>query len=121
MSEPSAPCARLVVHPLLFSEPFLFQVVHVEPVVHHPVTRKELLDVILHVFLEFQGQIAQVQVGLFVIPGNELGARLLLSMSADSRSYLIVSRAVRDTPTQSVLSNFSKVSLAFTRRPVGMI
>ena len=36
------------------SEPFLFQIVHVEPMVHDPVTRNELLDVILHVLLEFQ-------------------------------------------------------------------
>src|SRR5256886_8023235 len=38
------------------SDPFFFQVVHVEPVMHHPVTRNELLNIILHVLLEFQGQ-----------------------------------------------------------------
>jgi len=37
------------------SDPFFFQVVHVEPVMHHPVTRNELLNIILHVLLEFQG------------------------------------------------------------------
>src|SRR6188472_935056 len=31
------------------SDPFFFQVVDVEPVMHHPVTRNELLNIILHV------------------------------------------------------------------------
>ena len=38
----------------IFSEPFFFQIVHVEPVMHHSVTRNELLDVVFHVLLEFQ-------------------------------------------------------------------
>ena len=42
------------------SDPFFLQVVHVEPVMHHAIARNELLDVILHVLLEFQRQIAQV-------------------------------------------------------------
>ena len=42
------------------SEPFFFQVVHVEPMMHYPVARDELPDVILHELLEVQWQIAQV-------------------------------------------------------------
>ena len=58
-----------------FSEPFFFQIVNVEPVMHHPVTRNELLDVILHELLEFQRQIAQAQVAFFIVPSNDLSAR----------------------------------------------
>src|SRR5437773_11973190 len=52
--------------PAILSEPFFFDVVYVEPVVHHPVTRNEFLDVIFHVLLKFQRQIAQVQVSFFI-------------------------------------------------------
>ncbi len=65
------------------SDPFFFQVVHVEPVMHHSVTRNEFLNIILHVLLEFQGQVAQMQVAFLVVPGNNFGTRTLFRMIAD--------------------------------------
>src|SRR6266480_7530877 len=72
------------------SDPFFFQVVHVEPVMHHPVTRNELLNIILHVLLEFQRQVAQMEVKLFVVPLNDLGTRALFSMLANPRDKLVI-------------------------------
>ena len=46
----------------LRSEPFLFQVVHIKPVVHHAIAREGGGDVVLHHFLQFRGQIAQALV-----------------------------------------------------------
>ena len=43
------------------SDPLFFQVVHVEPVMHHSVTRNELLNMILHILLELQRKIAQME------------------------------------------------------------
>jgi hypothetical protein len=34
------------------SDPLLFQIVHVEPVIDDPVTRDVSMDIIFHVFLE---------------------------------------------------------------------
>src|SRR6266496_1221807 len=82
--------------PAILSEPFFFDVVHVEPVVHHPVTRNELLDVIFHVLLKFQRQIAQVQVAFFIVPSDNLRARTLLCMFTNPRNNLIISRAGGD-------------------------
>src|SRR5437879_12473815 len=37
------------------SETFLFQVIHIEPAVHHAIARHVLLDVVLQVFLQLWG------------------------------------------------------------------
>src|SRR5438874_2522087 len=47
---------------------------------HHPVTRNELLNIIFHVLLELQRQVAQMEVTFFVVPRNNLRTRPLFSM-----------------------------------------
>jgi len=42
-----------------FSDSLLFQIVHVEPVIHDAVTRDVSMDVVFHEFLELVRQIAQ--------------------------------------------------------------
>ena len=64
--------------------------------VHHPVAWKVLLDVILHVFLQLERQIAQVQVALFVVPGDDLRPRAFFRMFADPVCNFRVSRAGGD-------------------------
>jgi hypothetical protein len=66
------------------SDSFFFQVVHVEPVMHHSVTRNELLNIIFHVLLELQRQVTQMEVPLFVIPRNDFRPRTLLSVFTES-------------------------------------
>jgi len=73
------------------SKPFFLQVVNIEPVVHDAIARDELLDVILHVLLEFQRQIAQVQIAFLIIPGDDFCAWAFLSVLANPRRNLIVS------------------------------
>src|SRR5215470_1602357 len=58
-----------------FSDPLFFEIVHVEPMIHDPITRNISLDVIFHEFLELVGKIAQAQVAFLVVPGNDLGTR----------------------------------------------
>ena len=79
-----------------FSDPLFFQVVDVEPVMHHSVTGDVLLDIILHVLLEFQRQIAQAQVAFLIVPGNDLGTRKLFGVFTDPRSNLFVGGAGGD-------------------------
>src|SRR5438034_8017458 len=107
--------------PAILSEPFFFDVVHVEPVVHHPVTRNEFLDVIFHVLLKFQRQIAQVQVSFFIVPGDDLGARTLLCMFTNPRNNLIIGRAVGDERSEVVVIDLSKLKPALIERTIGMV
>ena len=79
-----------------FLNPFFFQVVNVKPVVNHPVTWNELLDVVFHVLLEFQGQIAQVQVAFFIVPSDNLTARTFF---ACSRIHAEISSSVAPVAT----------------------
>src|SRR5438132_8616628 len=78
------------------SEPLLFQVVHIEPVMYHSVTRNILLDVILHELLEFERQIAQMQIAFLIVPGNDLSAWAFPGVFADPRCDLIVGCASSD-------------------------
>src|SRR5947208_11021598 len=89
--------------PAILSEPFFFDVVHVEPVVNHPVTWNELLDVIFHVLLEFQRQITQVQIAFLIVPSDDLTARTLLCMFAYPSSNLIVRRTGGDERPEIVI------------------
>ena len=59
-------CSRRMVAGTSASDPFFFQVVHVEPVMHHSVTRNELLNIIFHILLELQRQVAQMEVSFVV-------------------------------------------------------
>src|SRR5438552_4531404 len=103
------------------SKPFFFNVVDVEPVVDHPVTRNELLDVIFHVLLEFQGQIAQVQVAFFIVPSDNLRARTLLCMFTNPRNNLIIGRAGGDERSEVVVIDLSKLKPALIERTIGMV
>src|SRR5438128_10057444 len=42
--------------------------VHIEPVIHHAVARDDSGDVVLHVFLQFRGEVARAQVAFPVVP-----------------------------------------------------
>jgi hypothetical protein len=77
-------------------------------VVHHPVPWNELLDVILHVLLEFQRQIAQMQVAFFIVPRNDLGARTLFGVFADLGLDLVVGGAAGDERSEFVVIDLSK-------------
>src|SRR5947208_6898260 len=107
--------------PAILSEPFFFQVVHVEPVVNHPVTWNELLNVIFHVLLEFQRQIAQVQVAFFIVPGDNLTARTFFCMFANPRSNLIIGRAGGNERSEVVVIDLSKRKPALIERTIGMV
>ena len=76
---------------------------------HHPVPRDELLDVILHKLLEFQGQIAEVQIAFFIIPGNDLCAWAFLRVFADPCGDLTVDRAGGDKRSELVVINLSEL------------
>ena len=103
------------------SDPFFFQVVHVEPVMHHPVTRNELLNIILHVLLELQGQVAQMQVAFFVVPGNDFGTRTLFSMVVDPLDNLFVGCAGGNERPKIIITNLGKFQPALIERTVGMV
>src|SRR5882724_13072900 len=107
--------------PAILSEPFFFQVVHVEPVVDHPITWNELLDVIFHVLLKFQGQIAQVQVAFFIVPSDDLTARALLCMFANPRSNFIIGRAGGNERSEVVVIDLSKLKPALIERTIRVV
>src|SRR5882724_13482271 len=103
------------------SKPFFFNVIHVEPVVDHPVTWNELLDVIFHVLLEFQGQIAQMQVAFFIVPSDNPSARTFFCMFANPRRDLIIGRAGGDERSEVVVVDLSKLKPALIERTIGMV
>src|SRR5437899_8116382 len=105
----SAPALAGTIACVTGSEPLLFQVVHVEPVMYHSVTRNILLDVILHELLEFQRQIAQMQIALLIVPGNDLGARTFFGVLADPRRALVIGRASGDERPEVVIDNLGKL------------
>src|SRR5947207_3620561 len=103
------------------SNAFLFQFVNVEPVMHYPVTRNELLNVILHVLLEFQGQVAQMQVAFLVVPGNDFGARTLFSVLADPLGNLIIGCASGDERAKIIIIDLGKFQPGLIERTIGMV
>src|SRR6266513_6295735 len=107
--------------PAILSEPFFFDVVNVEPVVHHPVTRNELLDVILHVLLKLQRQIAQVQIAFFVIPGDDLGAWTFFGAFANPCRNLIVGCAGGDERPEVVVVDLREPPPALLEWAIGMV
>src|SRR3989449_10421750 len=105
----------------LYSETFLFQVVHIEPVIHHAIARDVLLDVVLHVFLQLWGQIAQAQVTFFIVPDDDVGAGALLGVLADPRGDLVVGRAGGDKRPVRVVVNLSELQPPLIERAVGVV
>jgi hypothetical protein len=103
------------------SDPFFFQVVHVEPVMHHPVARDELRDVILHVFLEFQRQIAQVQVPFAIVPGDDLGARTFLRVLANPSRNFVIGCASRNERPKIIIIDLGKFQPALIERTVRVV
>jgi hypothetical protein len=65
-------------------------------VVHHAITRDVFLDVVLHVFLQLWGQIAQAQVAFLIVPDDNVGSGALLGMLSNPRGDLVVGRAGGD-------------------------
>src|SRR5437899_2805934 len=83
--------------------------------------RNELLDVILHILLEFQRQIAQVQVAFLVVPGNNLGTGTVFSVFTDPRSNLVVGRSGGDKGPEIVIINLCKFQPALIERAIGVV
>jgi hypothetical protein len=103
------------------SEPFFFQVVDVEPVMHDPVARDELLDVILHVLLEFQRQITQMQIALLIVYAIISGPWAFLGVFADPILDLVVCCAGGDARPELVVINLLKFQPSLIERAVGMV
>src|SRR5712692_1009141 len=117
-----SPSSSEVACPLsLHSETFLFQVVHIEPVVHHAIARDVLLDVVLHVFLQLWGQVAQAQVAFPVVPDDDVGSGTFLGMLADPRGDLFVGRASGDKRPVRVVVNLSELQPPLIQRAVGVV
>ena len=103
------------------SDPLLFQIVHVEPVIHDAVTRDISMDVILHVFLKLVRQITQTQVAFLVVPGNDLGTRTLLRIFLNPLRDLVVSCTAGDQRTKIAVINLGKIQPALIERAIGMV
>src|SRR5438132_441361 len=104
-----------------FSETFLFQVVYIEPAVHHAIARHVLLDVVLHVFLQFRGQVTQAQVAFPVVPDDDVGSGTFLGMLADPRDNLVVGRAGGDKQPERIVVNLSELQPPLIERAVGVV
>jgi hypothetical protein len=111
----STPCRRNQLKPLFF------QVVDVKPVIDHAIARHKVADVILHVLLEFQRQLAQAQVAFFVVPGNDLRTRTFSGVLANPRGDLIVGCARGDERLECVVVNFGELQSALIQRAVGVV
>src|SRR5947209_10037235 len=103
------------------SETFLFQVIHIEPAVHHAIARHVLLDVVLHVFLQFRGQVTQAQVAFPVVPDDDVGSGALLGVLADPRDNLVVGRAGGDKQPERIVVNLSELQPPLIERAVGVV
>src|SRR5437899_6065090 len=103
------------------SETFLFQVIHIEPAVHHAIARHVLLDVVLHVFLQFRGQVTQAQVAFPVVPDDDVGSGALLGVLADPRGNLVVGRAGGDKRPVCIVVNLSELQPPLIERAVGVV
>src|SRR3989441_5421303 len=103
------------------SETFLFQVIHIEPAVHHAIARDVLLDVVLHVFLQFRGLVTQAQVAFPVVPDDDVGSGTFLGVLADPRDNLVVGRAGGDKQPERIVVNLSELQPPLIERAVGVV
>src|SRR5213593_3517098 len=71
--------------------------------------------------LEFQRQIAQVQVAFLVVPGNNLGTGTVFSVFTDPRSNLVVGRSGGDKGPEIVIINLCKFQPALIERAIGVV
>src|SRR2546428_710292 len=105
----------------LHSETFLFQVVHIEPVVHHAIARDVLLNVVLHVFLQLGGQVAQAQVAFPVVPDDDVCTGTFLGVLADPRGTLVIGRTGGDKRPVRAVVNLSELQPPLIERAVGVV
>src|SRR5690242_12397628 len=100
---------------------FFFQIVNVKEDVNRAVARNELRNVILHVFLDAVGKIAETFGAQFVIPANDLDARALLGGLLNPVSNFRVGGASGYKFLELVVGDAGEVEEHGIHRATGMI
>ena len=89
--------------------------------VNDAVARQELWDVVLHVFLNLRRQIAQAQVALLVVPGDDFRAGTFLRVLANPSGNLVVRRAGGHEGAEGVVVNAGEFEPDLIERAVGVV
>ena len=88
--------------------------------IYHAIARDVLLDVVLHVLLQFGGQVAQAQVTFPVVPDDDVGTGTFLGVLADPDGDLVISRAGGDKRPVRIVVNLGELQPPLIERAVGV-